>query len=69
MFIVKGFVDPNGDERAQWRKEDVQESMRDAEWNERHGPVAGGAAILLWRQQRDGTSVPQHVTSADANIR
>jgi hypothetical protein len=42
---------------------------RDAEWNRRHGPIPGGAAILRWRQQRDDASVPQHVTSADANIR
>ena len=69
MFIVKGFVDPDGPERAQWRKEDVQESVQDAEWNRRHGPVPGGAAILRWRQQRDDASVPQDVTSADANIR
>ena len=69
MFIVKGFVDPDGPERAQWQKEDAQESVQDAEWNRRHGPVPGGAAILRWRQQRDDASVPQHATSADANIR
>jgi hypothetical protein len=69
MFVVKGFVDPNSPERAQWRKEDAQESVQDAAWNERHGPVPGGAAILRWRQQRDDASVPQQVTSADANIR
>ena len=69
MQITKGFVDPDGPERAQWRKEDAQESVQDAEWNQRHGPVPGGAAILRWRQQRDDASVPQHATSADANIR
>jgi hypothetical protein len=69
MFIVKGFVDPDGPERAQWHKEFAEESAQDAEWNRRHGAVPGGAAILRWRQQRDDASVPQHVTSADANIR
>jgi hypothetical protein len=59
MRITKGFVEPQGPERAQWRKEAAQESVRDAEWNRRHGPVPGGAAILLWRQQRDDASVLQ----------
>ena len=70
MRITKGFVDPDGPERAQWQKEDAQETAQDAEWNRRHGPVPGGAAILRWRQQSDDASAPQHLTSADAaNIR
>ena len=69
MFIVKGFVDPDGPERRQWKKESAQELMQDAEWNRRRGLVPGGAAILRWRQERDDASVPQHATSADANIR
>ena len=69
MQVVKRFVDPDGPERAQWQRESAQESVQDAEWNGRHGPVPGGAVILRWRQQRGDASVPQHVTSADANIR
>lgn len=69
MRITKRLVDPDGPERAQWRKEDAQESVQDAGWNQRHGLVPGGAAILRWRQRRDAASVPQHVTPADANIR
>ena len=64
MQITKGFVDPDGPERAQWRKEDAQESMRDAEWNERHGPVPGGASILQWRHER--TPQPSEARSVEA---
>jgi hypothetical protein len=46
----KGFVDPNGPERVQWQRESGQESLRDDEWNRRHGPVPGGARILQWRE-------------------
>jgi hypothetical protein len=68
-LITKGFVAADSLERAQWQREDAQESKRDAEWNRRHGPVPGGAAILQWRQEREDPSFPQHITSADSNIR
>jgi hypothetical protein len=69
MFVVKGFVDPNGPERAQWRKETAQESLWDAEWNERHGPAPGGARILQSRHEQDAMQVadesrPGSATSA-----
>ena len=69
MQVVKRFVEADGPQRAQWQRESAEESAQDAEWNRRHGLVPGGAAILRWRQQRDDASVPQHATSADANIR
>ena len=47
--VTKGFVDPDSLERAEWQRESAEESMRDTEWNERHGPVASGASILRWR--------------------
>jgi hypothetical protein len=68
MFIVKGFVDPNGPERAQWRKEDVQESVQDAEWNERHGPVPGGARVLMFSVEATDRSYSHSNRSAGAEL-
>jgi hypothetical protein len=53
MLIVKGFVAGDSLERAQWHKEDAEESQRDAVWNRRHGPVGGGASVLQWRHEPD----------------
>jgi hypothetical protein len=53
MLVTKGFVDPHGLERTQWQKEFVQDSQRDAEWNQRHGPIPGGARILQWRHEHE----------------
>jgi hypothetical protein len=49
MLFTKGFVKADSPERAQWQREAAKESLRDAEWNERHGPVVGGANILQWQ--------------------
>ena len=54
MMVVKRFVAPDGPERAQWQKQSAQESIRDDEWNRRHGPVPGGAKILQWRREHEG---------------
>ena len=55
MLIVKGFVAGDSLERAQWQKEYAEEARRDAEWNRRHGPVPGGASVLLWRHDSQAT--------------
>jgi hypothetical protein len=49
MLVVKGFVAGDSLERAQWRKEDAEESQRDADWKRQHGPVDGGASVIQWR--------------------
>jgi hypothetical protein len=46
MLFTKGFVGRDSPERALWQKESAEDSKRDAEWNQRHGPVDGGASIL-----------------------
>ena len=48
MFLTKGFVAADGPERGRWQQEWAEESLRDAEWNCRHGPVPGGGSILQW---------------------
>ena len=45
-LLTKGFVKADGPERAAWHQESAQESLRDAEWNRRHGPVPGGRAFF-----------------------
>jgi hypothetical protein len=50
MLVTKKFVAADSPERAAWQKESAQESLRDTEWTERHGPVPGGATILQWRE-------------------
>ena len=67
MRVTKGFVDPDGPERAQWQRESAQESVCDADWNKQHGPVPGGASILQWR--REGEQLARHLTTAEANSR
>ena len=67
MQVTKGFVNPDSPERAQWQMESAQESVRDAEWNQQHGPVPGGACILRWRL--DDEQLARHLTTADANSR
>ena len=49
-LLTKGFVKADGPERVAWQEETAQESLRDAEWNLRHGPVPGGASVLPWRR-------------------
>lgn len=53
MLFNKGFVAADGPERRQWEKESAEESVRDAAWSRRHGPVPGGAAILRWRHESE----------------
>ena len=48
MLFTKRFVERDGPERAQWQRESAEDTMRDAEWNQRHGPLPGGARILHW---------------------
>lgn len=54
-MLTKGFVKADGPERAAWDEESAQESLRDSEWNRRHGPVPGGASVLPWRHEPAGT--------------
>jgi hypothetical protein len=67
MRLTKGFVKPDGSERAQWQKESAQDAMRDAEWNQRHGPIPGGARILHFCYEIE--KLVRHSTSAGANMR
>lgn len=46
MQLTKGLVAPNSPERLGWKRESAEEDVRDAEWNQRHGKIDGGAAIL-----------------------
>ena len=69
MFLTKGFVDPDGPERRQWQKEAAQDSVRDAEWNRRHGPVPDGARILLWRVEGHTEWQERPVTPTAGTIR
>ena len=48
MRLTKGFVKPDGPERSEWRKESAQEFPREAEWNERHGPIPGAAKTVAF---------------------
>ena len=72
MRINKRFVDPDGPERAQWQRESAQESLRDDEWNRRHGPVPGGASILRWHRGEREVEQPAFLrrsTAAGEDIR
>ena len=52
MLFTKGFVERDSPERVQWQRESVEDSLRDAEWNRRHGPGAGGAKVLVFAVER-----------------
>ena len=68
MLIVKGFVAGDSLERAQWHKEDAEESQRDAEWKRRHGPVGGGAGVLQWRHHSQATREEPRRTAQDQRV-
>jgi hypothetical protein len=57
MLLTKGFVDADGPERAQWQRESAEDVVRDAAWNQGHGPLPGGARILQWRHNAEQRSV------------
>ena len=65
MQVRKGFVDPDSPERSQWQQESAQDSQRDAEWNQRHGPLPGGASILQWRHKHDVAQPAQDRSEED----
>jgi hypothetical protein len=67
MRVVKKYVAFDGPKHAQWQKESAEDAVWDAEWNKRHGPVAGGARILRWRHEGELQARP--LASADTNIR
>jgi hypothetical protein len=48
--LTHGLVEPDGPERRQWQQESAAEDVRDAEWNQRHGRIEGGADILRFKQ-------------------
>ena len=52
MRVIKKYVSFDGPEHAQWQKESAEDAVWDAEWNQRHGPVDGGASILRWSHRR-----------------
>jgi hypothetical protein len=56
MLLTKGFVAPDGPERAQWQRESAQDSQRDAEWNQRHGPIPGGARVVTFQPDTHGSA-------------
>jgi hypothetical protein len=68
MQLTKGFVEADGPERAQWQREDAQESRTDAEWNRHHGPVEGGASLLQWRHHSQATREAPHWTADDQPV-
>jgi hypothetical protein len=61
MQVVKGVVAPDGPERLQWQREAAQDSLRDAQWDQRHGPVLGGARVLSWPRSGGETTPPQRL--------
>jgi hypothetical protein len=67
MQVVKGFMDPDSPERAEWQRESAEDVVRDAAWNQRHGALPGGARILQW--QHEGERRARQLTSADAKAR
>jgi len=67
MRVIKGYVAADGPVRAQWQKESAEDAVWDAEWNQHHGPVPGGARILRWRHA--GELQALLLPSADTNIR
>jgi hypothetical protein len=52
-------VDPDGPERAQWQMESAQESFRDVQWNQRHGPVRDGARVTQFDRPAEGYDLGQ----------
>jgi hypothetical protein len=46
IVFTKGFVKADGREPAQWQKKSAEDAVWDAECDQRHGPVDGGASIL-----------------------
>jgi hypothetical protein len=67
MQVTKGFVDPDSPERARLQRESAEDVVRDAAWNQRHGPLPDGARIL--HLQHVGEQRARQLTSADANAR
>jgi hypothetical protein len=76
MQVTKRFVHPMGAERRLWQQESAEESKRDAEWNNRHGPIPGGAVVLSifvepllrpivsrWARERKASSEPTGVVA------
>jgi hypothetical protein len=62
MLVTKKLVAPDGPERLRWQRESAEESQHDVAWNRHHGPVPGGATILLWRDEDENSA--QASTSA-----
>jgi hypothetical protein len=48
MRLTKGLVAPDGPERLGWQRQSSEESVRDSEWQRRHGTKPGGAVILAF---------------------
>ena len=70
MMVAKGFVAADGPEQAGWQRESAEDCGRDAEWNRRHGPVAGGATILRWRHHEpEGEQQARQWPPTEATIR
>jgi hypothetical protein len=67
MLFTKGFVEPDGPERALWQQESAEDVVRDAEWNRRHGPVPGGAQVVTCKTDTQ-TSTSTLATEDSAGI-
>jgi hypothetical protein len=67
MLFTKGFVKADGPERREWQKESDEDSVRDADWNQRHGPIPGGAVVRpLLKKQTVDASYNQSLTRGQA---
>ena len=58
MRVIKNYVAIDSPQHVQWQRESAEESEHDAGWNSSHGPVAGGASILPWRDAHEETAQP-----------
>jgi hypothetical protein len=68
MRVTKRLVEAQGPEHLRWQQESAEESQRDAEWTERHGPVTGGATFLQWRPADEELASVENDTSAQASL-
>ena len=48
MMLTKKLIAPDSPERVSWQRQSAEESIRDAEWQRRHGAIAGGAVVLTF---------------------
>ena len=49
MMFNSGRVAASSPERCKWLAEDADERCQDATWAQRHGPVHGGAIVVVFQ--------------------